>query len=215
MRPKARLMPGFFSCWARFGRSAATGKRGALSLCKVEDISSVRVKMPGTAAWRICNQAMMSRDSPLPGVIILSFVAPISRHFSMRIITRVMRLSDLRTDVQVQYEDAVGNVHRAVITCAKRGLRAKTLLPDGGYTAEHALYATNITRILGEEPEPGAPDFHVGDNVSVSSEDFQAQGVVIRQLDPDEFEGDGARCYAVRLADGTPAELFDYEMARI
>jgi hypothetical protein len=46
----------------------------------------------------------------------------------MRIITRVMRLSDLRTDVQVQYEDAVGNVHRAVITCAKRGLRAKTLL---------------------------------------------------------------------------------------
>jgi hypothetical protein len=43
----------------------------------------------------------------------------------------------------------------------------------------------------------------------------QAQGVVIRQLDPDEFEGDGARCYAVRPADGTPAELFDYEMARI
>jgi hypothetical protein len=79
MRPKARLMPGFFFCWARFGRSAATGKQGALSLCKVEDISSVRVKMPGTAAWRICNQAMMSRDSPLPGVIILSFVAPISR----------------------------------------------------------------------------------------------------------------------------------------
>jgi hypothetical protein len=68
---------------------------------------------------------------------------------------------------------------------------------------------------LAKEPEPGAPDFHVGDNVSVSSEDFQAQGVVIRQLDPDEFEGDGARCYAVRLADGTPAELFDYEMARI
>jgi hypothetical protein len=214
MRPKARLMPGFFllgAIWQKRGHR----KNGGLSLCKVEDISSVRVKMPGTAAWRICNQAMMSRDSPLPGVIILSFVAPISRHFSMRIITRVMRLSDLRTDVQVQYEDAVGNVHRAVITCAKRGLRAKTLLPDGGYTAEHALYATNITRILGEEPEPGAPDFHVGDNVSVSSEDFQAQGVVIRQLDPDEFEGDGARCYAVRLADGTPAELFDYEMARI
>jgi hypothetical protein len=132
----------------------------------------------------------------------------------MRIITRVMRLSDLRTDVQVQYEDAVGNVHRAVITCAKRGLRAKTLLPDGGYTAEHALYATNITRILGEEPEPGAPDFHVGDNVSVSSEDFQAQGVVIRQLDPDEFEGDGAPVLcsapgrrhtrrAIRLRDGS------------
>jgi hypothetical protein len=214
MRPKARLMPGFFllgAIWQKRGHR----KNGALSLCKVEDISSVRVKMPGTAAWRICNQAMMSRDSPLPGVIILSFVAPISRHFSMRIITRVMRLSDLRTDVQVQYEDAVGNVHRAVITCAKRGLRAKTLLPDGGYTAEHALYATNITRILAKSPSPGAPDFHVGDNVSVSSEDFQAQGVVIRQLDPDEFEGDGARCYAVRLADGTPAELFDYEMARI
>jgi hypothetical protein len=155
MRPKARLMPGFFFVGRDLAEARPQEKRG-LSLCKVEDISSVRVKMPGTAAWRICNQAMMSRDSPLPGVIILSFVAPISRHFSMRIITRVMRLSDLRTDVQVQYEDAVGNVHRAVITCAKRGLRAKTLLPDGGYTAEHALYATNITRILGEEPEPRA-----------------------------------------------------------
>jgi hypothetical protein len=161
MRPKARLMPGFFllgAIWQKRGHR----KNGGLSLCKVEDISSVRVKMPGTAAWRICNQAMMSRDSPLPGVIILSFVAPISRHFSMRIITRVMRLSDLRTDVQVQYEDAVGNVHRAVITCAKRGLRAKTLLPDGGYTAEHALYATNITRILAKSPSLARRTFMSG-----------------------------------------------------
>jgi hypothetical protein len=81
MRPKARLMPGFFLLGAIWQEARPQEKRGALSLCKVEDISSVRVKMPGTAAWRICNQAMMSRDSPLPGVIILSFVAPISRHF--------------------------------------------------------------------------------------------------------------------------------------
>lgn len=133
----------------------------------------------------------------------------------MRITTRFLRLADLRVDAQVEYEDAVGKVHRAIITCAKRGIRAKTLLPDGGYSTEHALYATNITRIVCEEAQRSAPGYQEGDKVSVCNDDFEGEGFVIRQLTPEEFDGDGARCYAVRLVNGTQADVFDYEIARV
>lgn len=133
----------------------------------------------------------------------------------MKINIRFMRLSELRPGVQVEYESADGSVQRAVITRKQRGLQVRTFLPEGGYSNEHMLLATRITRILSGTTNPSTEPivFKPGASVSVSSEDFKDVGTVVRELARDEYEGQGARCYVVRRAGGELAELFDYEMA--